>query len=126
MADITIEDIRQKFPMYGDMSDLELARALHDKYYSDIDRAAFAEKLGLKPDKYTQAAAEEDKAIGGGDAGLTRRLVHGATLGADTTVLAGLETPFEMVKRGTLSPGEAYNYAKAREDYLMNQARQNT
>jgi hypothetical protein len=31
-----------------------------------------------------------------------------------------------MVKRGTLSPGEAYNYAKAREDFLMDKARQST
>jgi hypothetical protein len=41
-----------------------------------------------EPDKYQQAAIDEDKAIGGGDAGFTRRLTHGATLGADSTILA--------------------------------------
>lgn len=78
------------------------------------------------PDKYQEAALAEDKAIGGGDAGFTRRLTHGATLGADSTILAGLETPLEMIKRGTFNPAEGYNYAKAREDLVMNKARDNT
>jgi hypothetical protein len=78
------------------------------------------------PDKYQQAATEEDKAIGGGDAGYTRRLAHGATLGADSTILAGLQTPLEMIKRGTIDPREGYNYAKAREDLIMNKAREKT
>jgi hypothetical protein len=56
----------------------------------------------------------------------SRRLAHGFTLGADNTVLAGLETPFEMARHGTWNPVEGYNYAKAREDELLNQSRQNT
>ncbi|WP_315789805.1 hypothetical protein, partial [Bradyrhizobium sp. SZCCHNR3027] len=48
------------------------------------------------PDKYQQAAQSDIAAVkaAGGDegAGLTRRLVHGATLGADSTILAGLQT----------------------------------
>jgi hypothetical protein len=80
-----------------------------------------------EPDKYQQAAIDEDKAIGGAPtAGFTRRLTHGATLGADSTILAGLETPLEMVKRGTIDPREGYNYAKAREDLIMNKSRENT
>lgn len=78
------------------------------------------------PDKYQQAAIEEDKAIGGADAGFTRRLAHGATLGADSTLMAAALTPLEMFKRATLNPAEGYNYAKAREDLIMNKARENT
>ena len=78
------------------------------------------------PDKYTQAAIDEDKSIGGGDAGFTRRLAHGATLGADSTILAGLQTPLEMIKRGTFDPREGYSYAKAREDKIMEDSRKNT
>lgn len=78
------------------------------------------------PDKYQQAAIDEDKAIGGGDAGFTRRLTHGATLGADSTILAAAQTPLEMIKRGTFNPAEGYNYAKAREDHLLDSARKNT
>src|SRR6266404_7590340 len=85
---------------------------------------------GSAPDKYQQAAIDEQaalKAAGGNEgAGFTRRLTHGATLGADSTILAGLETPLEMVKRGTFNPVEGYNYAKAREDQIMEDARKNT
>lgn len=102
---------------------------------ADIDAYIASEGVSLDqlkagkapPDKYQQAAIDEDKAIGGtNQAGFTRRLAHGATLGADTTILAGLETPLEMIKRGTLDPREAYSYAKAREDLIMDKSRENT
>ena len=80
-----------------------------------------------KPDKYQQAAIDERKGLPAGtDAGLTRRLVHGATLGADNTIMAAAMTPLEMFKRGTFSPVEGYNYAKAREDLALGEARKNT
>jgi hypothetical protein len=84
-------------------------------------------KSGAKPppDIYQQAAIDEDKAVGGADAGVTRRLAHGATLGADSTIMAAAMTPLEMFKRG-INPKEAYNYAKAREDLIMNKSRENT
>jgi hypothetical protein len=82
------------------------------------------------PDKYHQAAIDDIAAAktAGADegAGFTRRLAHGATLGADNTILAAMQTPLEMIKRGTASPAEGYNYAKAREDQIMEDARKNT
>lgn len=94
--------------------------------------AAFSAFHGTKapdaapaPDKYQQAAID-DIAKSGETPGFTRRLEHGATLGADSTILAGLQTPLEMIKRGTFNPAEGYNYAKAREDQLMGDARKNT
>jgi hypothetical protein len=85
-------------------------------------------KSAPAPDKYQQAAIDEAKSNPGIDkeAGFTRRLVHGATLGADNTIMAAATTPFEMAKHGTLSPAEGYNYAKAREDRVMDKARENT
>src|SRR4051812_20035580 len=116
----TIAEVRSQYPQYNDMSDVELAGALHDRFYSDMPADQFAEKIGLKPDKYQQAAIDERAALDNPpDAGLTRRLAHGATLGADNTVLAAALTPFEMMKRGTMDPREGYNYAKAREDLIM-------
>lgn len=93
--------------------------------------AALQKHLGAAPpDKYQQAALDEQAALkaAGADTGtgFTRRLAHGATLGADTTILAGLETPLEMIKRGTFDPREGYAYAKAREDQIMADARKNT
>lgn len=105
---------------------------------SDIDAYLAGEGVSLEqlkeapkePDKYQQAAIDEQaslkaKGIDPG-AGLTRRLAHGATLGADSTIMAGLMTPLEMFKRGTFNPVEGYNYAKAREDQIMGDARKNT
>lgn len=127
----TIDEVRAQYPQYQDMSDVQLAGALHQKFYADMPADQFAEKIGLKPDKYQQAAIDERagmKAMGiePGDAGLTRRLAHGATLGADSTILAAAMTPVEMFKRGTLDPREGYNYAKAREDLIMNKSRKDT
>jgi len=90
----------------------------------------FLSSASPKPDKYQQAAIDEQsdlksKGIDPG-AGLTRRLAHGATLGADSTILAAATTPLEMIRRGTLDPREGYNYAKAREDQVMGDARKNT
>jgi hypothetical protein len=96
------------------------ALAALKKHLGQADQAAPA------PDKYQQAALDERAAVNPGDAGLTRRLAHGATLGADSTILAGLETPLEMIKQGTFNPAEGYRYAKAREDLIMDKARQNT
>jgi hypothetical protein len=88
-----------------------------------------ASSFAPPPNKYQQAAIDEQAALkaAGGDegAGYTRRLAHGATLGADSTILAGLQTPLEMIKRG-VGPSEGYNYAKAREDQIMGDARANT
>ena len=93
------------------------------KFHADEPKAP-------KLDKYQQAALDEQallKAAGGSEgAGYTRRLAHGATLGADSTILAGLQTPLEMIKHGTADPREGYNYAKAREDKIMGDSRENT
>lgn len=83
-----------------------------------------------KPNQYQQAAIDErdqlqSQGIDTG-AGYTRRVAHGATFGADNTLLAAAQTPLEMIKRGTFDPREGYNYAKAREDLIMNDARKNT
>jgi hypothetical protein len=47
MADLTIQDVRAKYPQYTDMSDTQLADALHAKYYADMDKSQFYAKIGL-------------------------------------------------------------------------------
>ena len=106
---------------------------------ADIDAYVSSEGVSLddlrKPaaptlDKYQQAAVDERDALKakGIDtgAGLTRRLAQGASFNLADEVLAGLSTPLEMIKRGTLDPREGYNYAKAREDLIMDDARKDT
>lgn len=43
----TMQEVRAKYPQYNDMSDADLAKALHKKFYSDVPFKEFAEKIGL-------------------------------------------------------------------------------
>jgi hypothetical protein len=45
----TIAEVRAQYPQYADMPDAALADALHQKFYSDIPKAEFDAKIGLKP-----------------------------------------------------------------------------
>lgn len=44
----TMQEVRAKFPQYNDMSDEQLATALHRKFYSDMPFEQFAAKVGLQ------------------------------------------------------------------------------
>lgn len=46
MADLTMADVRTKFPQYSNMSDDDLAAALHTKFYPDMPAEQFASKIG--------------------------------------------------------------------------------
>lgn len=43
----TLSEIRAKFPQYNDLSDSQLAEALHQKHYADIPRSDFDKKIGI-------------------------------------------------------------------------------
>jgi hypothetical protein len=45
----TLTEIRNQYPQYADLPDDVLANALYKKFYSDIPRAEFDSKIGLKP-----------------------------------------------------------------------------
>lgn len=46
----SIDDIRKQYPQYADMSDVQLADALHQKYYPDMAKADFYGKVGVGPE----------------------------------------------------------------------------
>lgn len=43
----TMQEVRQKYPQYDDLSDEQLAEALRRKFYSDMPKEEFAAKIGL-------------------------------------------------------------------------------
>src|SRR5579864_1001954 len=45
----SIADIRAQYPQYNDMSDQQLGDALHQKFYADMPRDQFNQKIGLAP-----------------------------------------------------------------------------
>ncbi len=44
----TIQEVRQRYPQYSDMSDAALGDALHSKFYSDMPKSEFNAKIGLE------------------------------------------------------------------------------
>lgn len=42
-----LAEFRQKYPQYDDVPDVDLATKLHTKFYSDIPKAVYFDKLGL-------------------------------------------------------------------------------
>ncbi len=57
-------EVREKYPQYNDLSDEQLAGALHKKYYSDISFDDFSKKVGLsKPEPETSAATYIEPAL---------------------------------------------------------------
>ena len=53
-----ISEIRQQYPQYDGLSDKELADALHAKFYPDMDRGDFYDRVGLSK-KGVLAAAQK-------------------------------------------------------------------
>lgn len=63
-----IQSIRQNYPEYSDLSDADLAKGLHQKFYADLPFDQFAQKIGLP-----QPAAPSMLDQFGRQAGLTAR-----------------------------------------------------
>lgn len=59
MPQTSIQEIRQKYPQYNDLSDEQLAHGLHQKHYSDIPFAEYASRIG-----YTEAATGLERQVG--------------------------------------------------------------
>lgn len=60
MADLTMADVRSKFPQYSDMSDDQLASALHSKFYADMPQDQFYSKIGYAPKAAAPTAPVEN------------------------------------------------------------------
>lgn len=44
---MNINEIREKYPQYNDLSDEQLAQGLHQKFYSDLPYEEFSSKIGI-------------------------------------------------------------------------------
>lgn len=99
----TIAEVRQQYPQYSDMSDDALASALHSKFYSDMPRAEFDQKIGLSAPKQSMVPAaisdipSEIKSAAGSAidkmAALKNRGQQGPIEGLMTTGRAALAVP---------------------------------
>lgn len=108
-----IQGIRQQYPQYDDMSDFQIANALHQKFYSDMPVDKVYTALGVKPGyqdptgKYVPIANAGQKAPDPGSAAAgTAAGVGNVVLGAANTVPRGLWELGGAIK-GALTPGES-------------------
>ena len=49
MPSTKLQDFREQYPQYEDLSDQELADALYQARYADLDRADFDSRMGIEP-----------------------------------------------------------------------------
>ena len=120
---MTLAEIRKKYPEYDDLSDQQLADAFYNKFYADMPRAEFDQKIGIQPgmaSRFFDAARPETsaaafgasavnsallgipemavRAMGGGQAiDATRAEYPYATTGGD---IAGLLSPAALARKG--------------------------
>lgn len=113
-----IKQIREKYPQYQDLSDEQLAQALHKKFYSDIPYDEFAARAGIKQAPTTPTPMPSGAGFGRGlrdpiDAGaqfLPRALAFVTSLGgtAPNPVSKFLESEAKRVDKLNLSEEQKY------------------
>ncbi len=97
---MNIQDVREKFPGYEDLSDSQLADALHKKFYSDVPKDEFLKQIGLGEqsigDKIEGGIAAAHKFITGankpGGTGYTDKMMQGLTFGGADEARAGIRS----------------------------------
>lgn len=62
MPQTTLADIRRQYPQYDDLSDDDLADALHGRFYSDMPREQFNERIGLRSGREAASRAYVENA----------------------------------------------------------------
>lgn len=77
----TMQEVRAKFPQYDDMSDADLAGALHKKFYSDMPLSEFQQKIGFTPPDPLNVNAPPDRGLLGGINNLVGGVADAATQG---------------------------------------------
>lgn len=80
----TLTEVRSKYPQYNDLSDAQLAEALHRKFYGDMPREEFDRKIGLAP----VTAPEPSKPLMGGALDTGTDLLRGINKGAAQFITA--------------------------------------
>lgn len=107
----SMQEIRQKYPQYSDMSDEQLAGALHKKFYSDMPFDQFAAKIGLNAQK-VEAPEEKPHDVGTiinrmselGPLESSKRIA-GGLVDAGKSLVSGV---FESAKDAYSAPYRAY------------------
>lgn len=107
----TIQDIRKQYPQYSDMTDTDLASALHKKYYSDMPFDEFSKKISLnaEPTSYDKGRGEQSYVKKG-----LANVIQGPTFGFGDEIIGGV---VGAAKTALNDKPFSQNYAETR-DYV--------
>lgn len=102
----TIAEIRQQYPQYDDMSDADLASAMHKKFYADMPREEFDRRLGI-------ASAPKKEATGNIPA-LLEGAAQGVTFGFSDEIEGGARALYGKITGDKRPIGDIYGEAVAK------------
>lgn len=88
---MNIQQIRQKYPQYDDLSDAQLASLLHQKFYADMPRKEFDQKVGLASAPVETTTLGQVKEFGKGIVPGAVGLVESAAIGASALLPEDME-----------------------------------
>lgn len=125
---MNIQEIRAKYPQYSDLSDEQLGKALHSKFYADMPYEQFAAKAGIakaapttvaKPSEPTQAEMIAGAPLTRFALGAASPILGAAQLGAealgDTSGTETLKQLEQMKQRGMSPQAEIIRLKAGRE-----------
>jgi len=104
---MNIKEVREKFPQYSDLSDEQLADALHRKFYADMPVAEFRSSIGLQSQQQPEPS-------------LLGRIGRGVVRGVRDPIDAGAQ----MLVRGANAIGLAPQSEVDRVDQINRDAEQ--
>ena len=119
----TIAEVRQKFPQYSDLSDDQLASALHKKFYADMPEEQFKAKIGMpakksQPVQRAQTTADKwrdtGRALATGAGGIIGGVLAAPEAGVaaiPTLGIGGIATEAAGVGLGAGLGGQLYDWA---------------
>ena len=98
----TLQEIRQRYPQYEDLSDAELAFGFYRNFYSDMPIIEFSKQIGMNQSQSldllrfanTQGVrgmqtVETGPTVGGGVMGAARGALQGLSMGLGDEIVAG-------------------------------------
>ncbi len=101
-----MKEVRGQYPQYQDMSDIELAAALHKKHYSDMPLSGFLKKVGVAQGKGSNGVPSFTQGLGdifqGGGQFLSNILPEGVARYTDkvNNMLVDMGVPFDRMPEG--------------------------
>jgi len=121
---MNLQEFRQQYPQYDDMSDNDLAKGLHEKYYSDMPFEDFSKQIGhtsqpIKPAPTGPEVLPEDDKSSDFMRGLSNTLPGISSTYNAAKVLAGKAVGSkEMMESGVqgMNEAEAQQRVKASDD----------